>query len=167
VIEHRSAQIDGRFVRHQMMVHGIASGVCASGDQDDITDLEGAHLLLGERRAQHHFASGALETVLIGHRDDGDRFVAIDPVLDRAGARVEHDTETPERPAVVGDGNEEARGRRFCAVILQPMSDTRPPNPIVPMPSLLTSPMIDASSSASRGSAFTSSSVRNNCSFAA
>src|ERR1043165_1930660 len=43
-------------------------------------------------------------------------------------------------------------GSRFCTPTLQPMSDTRPPNPIVPMPSLLTSPMIDASSCASRPS---------------
>src|SRR5215216_1916743 len=47
------------------------------------------------------------------------------------------------------------------------MSDTRPPKPIVPMPSLFASPMIDASSSASRGSGFTSSNVRNSCSLAA
>ena len=41
-----------------------------------------------------------------------------------------------------------------------PMSDVRAPKPIAPMPSLLTSPMIEASSSARRGSLFTSSSVR-------
>ena len=57
-------------------------------------------------------------------------------------------------------------GSRFIAAILQPISETRPPNPIVPIPRLFTSPMIDASSSASRGSGFTSSSVRKSCSLA-
>ena len=57
-------------------------------------------------------------------------------------------------------------GSRLSAPILQPMSVTLPPNPIVPISRLLTVAMIDASSSASRGSGFTSSSVRNSCSFA-
>ena len=57
-------------------------------------------------------------------------------------------------------------GSRLIAPILQPMSVTLPPKPIVPMSRSFTVDMIDASSSASRGSGFTSSSVRNNCSFA-
>ena len=57
-------------------------------------------------------------------------------------------------------------GSRLIAPTLQPMSVTLPPNPIVPISRSFTVDMIDASSSASRGSGFTSSSVRNNCSFA-
>ena len=57
-------------------------------------------------------------------------------------------------------------GSRFAAVILQPISDALPPKPIAPTPSLLASSMISASSFASVGLGFTSSSVRNNCSFA-
>jgi hypothetical protein len=48
---------------------------------------------------------------LIGHRHGRNRRIAVDPALDGAGARVEHDAEAPERPAVVGHGNEEAGGQ--------------------------------------------------------
>ena len=54
-------------------------------------------------------------------------------------------------------------GSRLAAVILQPISDALPPNPIAPTPSLLASSMISASSFASAGLGFTSSSVRKSC----
>ena len=57
-------------------------------------------------------------------------------------------------------------GSRWNAPILQPISVTSPPNPIVPMPSLFASRMIFASSSASSGLGLISSSVRNSCCFA-
>ena len=57
-------------------------------------------------------------------------------------------------------------GRRLSAPILQPISVTFPPKPIVPMSRSLTVDMIEASTSASRGSSLTSSSVLNNCSLA-
>ena len=40
---------------------------------------------------------------------DRHRRIAIEPLLDRAGLGVEHDAQTAERPAVVGDRDEEAR----------------------------------------------------------
>ena len=51
-------------------------------------------------------------------------------------------------------------GRRLAAVILQPISDTPPPKPMAPTPSRLASSITRASSSASTGFGFTSSSVR-------
>src|SRR5436190_21533855 len=53
-------------------------------------------------------------------------------------------------------------GRRFAAVILHPISEDLPPNPIAPTPILLASSMISASSLAKTGFGFVSSSVRNN-----
>ncbi len=48
---------------------------------------------------------------------DGSRYR---PALDRAGRRVEHDAKTTEGPAVVGDGDEEARGQPVQRAHLAP-----------------------------------------------
>src|ERR1035438_7521946 len=48
-------------------------------------------------------------------------------------------------------------GRRLAAVILQPISDALPPNPMAPTPSLLASSTISVSSFARAASGLTSS----------
>ena len=70
MVEHRAAQVDRRLVLHQVRVHGVAAGEHPARDQHDVADLERAHLLLGERRLQRHFAARAREARLIEHRDD-------------------------------------------------------------------------------------------------
>src|SRR5262249_13854281 len=65
----------------------------------------------GERRTQGYFAAAAREARLVEHRDDGMRRIAIEPAIDRAGRSVQDDAEAAEGPAVVGDGDEEARGQ--------------------------------------------------------
>ena len=97
---------------HQVRVDGVAAGIHATRDEDDITDLQLADLRLGDRRPQRNLAAGPREP-------GGDEFrrqhrlrllpVAIHPRVDRPGRRVEANAETAERPAVVGDRNEEAR----------------------------------------------------------
>ena len=91
----------------------VASGIHAAGDQDDIADFQRADLLVGDRRLQPYFAAGPREAgrqlFRRQHRHRGRVPLAIEPLRDRAGPRVQRDAEAAEGPAVVGDGNEEAR----------------------------------------------------------
>src|SRR5690349_20129985 len=94
-----------------MRVDGITSRVNLAADEDDVADLERADLFLGQRTAENDLAAGALEAGLIGHRRDWRGRIAIEPLLDGARLRVEHDPEAAERPAVVGNGDKEAGGQ--------------------------------------------------------
>ena len=108
VVKHRAVEVHGWIMLLQIGVHGVAAGVHLSTDQHDVADVQGAHLFGGQRRGEHHFAAGQWEAFALGHLLDGHGRVAIEPVLDGAGLRIENHAQTPERPAVVGDRDEEA-----------------------------------------------------------
>ena len=93
-------------------MHGVAAGEHASGDQHDVADLERPHLRVGDRRLQRDLASRAREAggddLRRQHRLRRVGPVAVQPLGDRAGRRIEPHAETAEGPAVVRDRNEEA-----------------------------------------------------------
>src|SRR5262249_6635111 len=115
VIEDRSAQIDRRIVLHQVRVHGVAPREHPSRDENDVADLQRPDLRFGDRRLETDLAPRARhplrELVWRQHRCRPRVAVAIEPRPDRARLRVERDAEPPERPAVVRDRHEEARGK--------------------------------------------------------
>ena len=168
VIEHRAAQIDRRLVLHQMRVHGVAAGEHPARHQHDVADLQRRGSASSVSGAlQRDLAAGPREARLIEHRDDRVRRIAIQPAA--SIAPVDASSTTPRRRNAqqsYATDTKKLAGSRLSAPILQPISVTLPPKPIVPISRLFTVAMIDASSSASRGSGFTSSSVRNSCSFA-
>jgi hypothetical protein len=63
VVKNLAVEADrGRFV-HQAGVDGIAAGVEVTADDDDVTDVEAAHLRFGEGRGEGDFAAGEREAV--------------------------------------------------------------------------------------------------------
>ncbi len=102
-------QVDGWVVFHQVRVNGVPAGVHLSSDQDDVADLQCADLFLRQWRPQRDFPAGPLEPRLVGHCRHRSRRIAIEPLRDLAGAAIQHNTQPPERPAVVCDRHEKAR----------------------------------------------------------
>ena len=92
---------------------------------------------------ERHFAAGACEARLVDHRHDRVR-----RDRDRASARSRRSrasSTTPRRRNAqqsYATDTKKLAGSRLSAPTLQPMSDTAPPKPIVPTPSVLTVPMM-------------------------
>ena len=111
VVDHAALQVHGRIVAHQVMVHGIAARERGSVQQHDIAHLQRTDGGLVDGRLQHHLAAGPLEAGLVHHRDGRHRRIAIEPFLDCARLRIDHDAQAPEGPAVVRHRHEEAGGQ--------------------------------------------------------
>ena len=148
-------------------MHRITARVGAAADHHDVADLQrrAPSLRRAAWSARPRGLSGGSRpgpSSAASARSDRDRATCvIAPVRasrttpSRRNAQQSYATETKK-----------LAGSRFSTPTLQPMSDTRPPNPIVPTPSVFTVRMISASRSARRESGLTSSSDRNSCSFA-
>ena len=91
-------------------MHRVSAGVDGAGDQNDVADLQRTHLLVRHRCAQRHFATGALEASLVGHRGDRRRRVSVEPLRDLAAASVDDHAKAAKRPAIVRNRHEKAGG---------------------------------------------------------
>src|SRR5215510_6739791 len=94
-------------------MNGVTTREHLARDQHHIAHLKLADLFFGDWRAQHFFLTSDDEAGAgpARHPDRRLRFVAVEPAFDRAGLRVERDAQTPKRPAVISDRDEEARGQ--------------------------------------------------------
>ena len=108
VIKDGAVEIHRRRVFHQVRMDGIASGVHASRDQNDVANFQRANRGLVERGREMHLASRSGETFLIDHRNHRSCGIAVEPLSDGPVARVETHTEPPKCPAVIGDRYEKA-----------------------------------------------------------
>ena len=112
VIENRAAQVARSVVVEQVVVQGVAAGDDRAVDEHHVADSQRAHLIFGERRLETYLAAGQLEGRALADQPlDRPVGIAVEPLLDGPGLGVEHHAQAAERPAIVGDGDEKARGQ--------------------------------------------------------
>lgn len=92
-----------------MGVNRVTSGVDLSGDQHHIPDTEPPDLLLCQWSPENLLPTRSDKAFGARHRRFRLVGFTVEPAPDRARLRVEHDTQTPKGPAVIGDRDEEAR----------------------------------------------------------
>src|SRR5262245_20066925 len=109
-------------------MNGVTSCEHLARDKHDIAHLKLADLFLGDWRAQHFLLASADEAAAgpTRHPDSRLRFVSIEPAFDCAGLRVERYAQTPKRPAVISDRDEEARGQAVLHSDLAPAQSRVP-----------------------------------------
>src|SRR6266850_1957409 len=90
-------------------MHGIAPGEHLARDHHHVANLERANLRFIYRSNERFFVAGNFESLACRHSLLGLLFIAIKPAFYFAGLRIEHYAESTKGPAVIGDGNEEAR----------------------------------------------------------
>src|SRR5688572_22296299 len=84
VINDAAAQIHWRRMARQVMVDGVAPRVSQTADDNHVADLQRSNRRLVNGCAQRDLAARALEAGLVHHRDRRHRWIAIQPLLDRA-----------------------------------------------------------------------------------
>ena len=114
MVDHLAVQIDGRVVRGEIFVQGVAPGVHRAVQDHDIAHAQLANVGFGERRGKVKLAARRREPFAFGHF----RRVLVpeQPAVDRARVRIKMDAQAPKRPAVVGDGDEERGGQAVQAL---------------------------------------------------
>ena len=88
---------------------GVSTREHRSRQKHDVADFERSNHVFSNWRIDSDFSTRPGEAGLIEHRNNRMRRIAVEPLRDRAVRGAEHDAETTEGPAVVGDGHKKAR----------------------------------------------------------
>ena len=109
VVEDLPVQIARRIVVKQIVVHGVAAGDQRAVDEHHVADFERANFFFRKRRLEYDLSSRKLEPFAFFNQAlDGPVRVAVKPFADGPARGVEQHAQAAERPAVVGDRDEEA-----------------------------------------------------------
>ena len=92
-------------------MHRVAAGEHRPRYEHDVADFQRSHRVGRQRRLQRHLSTGPREPGLIEHGNNRVRRIAVQPLVDCAGRRIQHDAQPPERPAIVRHRHEKTRGQ--------------------------------------------------------